>query len=487
MKKYLIKIKEDKSLKKYFGVLFIIYIIALFPIFRGNMNYIDDIARVYEGYAQWEYYSRYMSNFLSHIVHTGWYLPDISPLPQLLAVGIIVISSLIIIYLIKEEKEINIWDIIASIPVGLSPYFLECLSFKYDAPYMAISVLASVAPLLLRRRKAVIYCMSIVMGTLLMCTTYQASSGIFPVIVVMLAFLGWNNQDEWKRILAFIIKSVIGYLSGLGIFILFIMKHVEGDYSNNIAKFKEIIVHYIYYLKYVVTDFRKIWLLTIAVIIITFIILAVIESKKNKVAASILALLTSILMLLLSFGLYPALEVPEFQPRSMYGFGIIIALFAISSVKYEKRSYVPKLATCILGWMFIVFAATYGNAFSVQEKYTDFRIQEVVQDLSEIEEIANKEECIVQLDGTIGYAPIIKNMPQNYNMLTRLIPITFCGKWIWGGYKFYNYYGLTNVKWEEDKDVDNYQDWPLIQKSAYHEIYKQENHIVIRLKENIVQ
>lgn len=480
-------IEKRKNFVRGFGILFVVYIVALFPMFRANVNYIDDIARVYEGYAQWEYYSRYMSNFLSHIVHAGWYLPDISPLPQLLAVGIMVITSILMIYLIKGKAEISIWDIIAAIPAGLSPYFLECLSFKYDAPYMAISVFASVCPLLFRKKNTVLYAVTVIIGTIFMCTTYQASSGVFPLLVILLAFHMWNNQKKWKIILSFVIKSAISYLVGLGIFMLFIMKHVEGDYSNNIATVSEIFTHYGQYFNLVWTDFRKIWLILIGILIILFVILSTIQSSRNKILAFMCTIITSILLLSLSFGLYPALETPEYQPRSMYGFGIVIAVLAISCVNCNRGKLFSRIAVCILGWMFVVFAATYGNAFKVQDNYTDFRIQEVIQDLSQVDEVANNEECIVQLDGTIGLAPIIKNMPQNYNMLNRLIPITFCGKWIWGGYKFYNYYGLTNIKWEEDKDVDNYQDWPLIQKSAYHEIYKKDNHIVIRLKENTVQ
>lgn len=42
--------------------------------------------------------------------------------------------------------------IAAVVPLGLSPWFLECFSYKFDSPYMALSVLASVIPFIFGRR-----------------------------------------------------------------------------------------------------------------------------------------------------------------------------------------------------------------------------------------------------------------------------------------------------------------------------------------------
>ena len=151
------KISQYKFLIKPFLCIMIIFAIAIIAIIRADYYYVDDAKRAAEGVAGWVNFSRYITEFLAPILHADTYLTDISPLPQLLAVCIMAITGVIVLYIYKNEKKFSIWEVIAVIPLGLSPYFLECLTFKYDAPYMALSVLASVVPLLFRKKKKTTY------------------------------------------------------------------------------------------------------------------------------------------------------------------------------------------------------------------------------------------------------------------------------------------------------------------------------------------
>ena len=94
-----IKLKDYKSIiiKPYIYI-FIILTICITALIRADFNYIDDLGRVAEGYRGWNKFSRYTSTFLSSFIHTSKYLTDISPLPQLLAVGIMSFAGVIILY-----------------------------------------------------------------------------------------------------------------------------------------------------------------------------------------------------------------------------------------------------------------------------------------------------------------------------------------------------------------------------------------------------
>jgi hypothetical protein len=72
-------------------------------------------------------------------------------------------------------------------------------------------------------------------------------------------------------------------------------------------------------------------------------------------------------------------------------------------------------------------------------------------------------------------------MPQNYQMLNRLVPITFRENWDWGEFGFFNYYGLKNVVLDEDIDLTTY-DLPIIEEHMYHTIRGKDNYILIELK-----
>ena len=65
-------------------------------------------------------------------------------------------------------------ELVAVAIVALNPYFLECLSYKFDAPYIAVAILAMIIPLLFRKKEGRMVCLIVMMGTLVTCTTYQS-------------------------------------------------------------------------------------------------------------------------------------------------------------------------------------------------------------------------------------------------------------------------------------------------------------------------
>ena len=214
---------EYKFMLKPFMWISLIFAIGLIAIIRADFNYCDDLRRVALGFNGWDGFSRFNSSFLAYFIHGDNYLTDISPLPQLLAACIMALACVIILSVYKKDKKISLLDIIAVIPIGLSPYFLECFSYKYDAPYMAISVLASVFPLLFMHKRKVIYSIVIIISMLIMCTTYQASSGIFVMLILLLCLKKWNEGESIKENFKFMILSFSNYLIALIIFKVFIM------------------------------------------------------------------------------------------------------------------------------------------------------------------------------------------------------------------------------------------------------------------------
>ena len=68
------RVKEGARLT---GLFCGIYILALFSLLRAGFHYKDDLGRAFEGYRHWEYASRYLSNWLSVILHTDTNLAEI--------------------------------------------------------------------------------------------------------------------------------------------------------------------------------------------------------------------------------------------------------------------------------------------------------------------------------------------------------------------------------------------------------------------------
>lgn len=478
--------KDHRSLIiKNFICLAIIYAISIIAIIRANFKYIDDLGRVAGGYAGWSNFSRYTSSFLSTVIHGDTYLTDISPLTQLLAVVILALSSAILLYILMEKKTFSIWGIIAVLPLGLSPYFLECISYKYDSPYMALSILASIFPFILYSSGYIFYSIASFIGTIIMCTTYQAASGIYPMIVVLLCFIFWSKGKQIKDIFKLLIVSVLSYGIGMLFFRVFLMLPAEGYVSNSIPSISQIIPetikHLYQYFMQIITDFKNIWLILIVLMGIACLYIATRDSTRKKYFALPVAIITFGIMALLCFGLYPVLSNPLYDPRAMYGFGVFIALMGVF-IANAIKVYPAKIVCFALSWLFIGFSFTYGNALSEQINWTNFRVTSVIQDLNDLEVFKTDEIKTVQLDGNIGKSPVINNMPQDYQMLNRLVPTTFGGTdWYWQQEYFYSYFGLKNIKWDVTKDLTTY-DLPVIKDTMYHTIKGNDEYVLIELK-----
>lgn len=477
--------KLINTYKKPFLILFSIYVIAMTAIFRANFNYKDDIGRIAWGSKGWDDFSRYINCFLSSFIHADSYLTDVSPLPQLLAIVLLTLSSIILLKILLEKKKFSLWELIAVIPLGLSPYFLECLSFKYDSPYMALSIFVSIVPLLFYKKSLFKYLIIIIICILMMCMSYQASSGIFPMIVILISLKRYINKENFKSILSFIFISIVGYILGLFIFKYFFMHDVDTYVSNSIPELSELFPTIIgnlgIYFNYIINDFKIEWLIFIGILCLGYMCAVIYNSKCNKSISFILALFSVGLMLVLSFGMYSVLEVPLFLPRTMYGFGLFIVLLGVYIVS-SRKLYITKLFYFVLCWSFFVFSFTYGNALYIQNEYTNFRLESVLNDLKDMDIFMDDFYNRTQIKGSVGYAPVLRNMPQDYDMLNRLIPISFQNSnYILGRIEFLEYYNLNMLIWEENVDLSDFN-LPILKDTMYHTIRGNERYLLVILK-----
>jgi len=444
------------GLGKAFCLLTAVYLLAMAAILRANFYYIDDFGRAAFGYKEWPFFSRYLSSAISTYLHGDNYLTDVSPLPQLVSAGILGLSGVLVLACVYDRKAFSLWELASVIPLGLNPYFLECLSYKYDSPYMALSILGAVFPLLFRGQAFMVYLFASVAGTLTVCTTYQAASGIYPMLVVVIALGMWQKKGTLREAALFCGKSTLSYGMGLVLFQQLILRP-EKTYAGTIASpgalLPTVVGNYQKFYSLVLSDLKPLWLLLIAALAAAFWVRLFLTPGSKRLISAAAATAGLLFMFLLCFGVYPALADASFDPRAMYGFGAMVALISVCAA--EGRPFVPvKLISAVLSWTFFVFSFTYGNALSVQKAYTDFRVETVLEDLNEMEAFQSGNMIRLEFTGSIGKSPVLRNMPQNYGILNRLVPETFCGGWMWGEYGIRNYYNLKNADWIEGTVTD---------------------------------
>lgn len=475
------EIRADKA----FFLLFFLYVVGISAILRTNFYYKDDAARAIFGYKQWDYFGRFLSTALATLVHTGDFLSDIAPLPQLLAMGVLALSGVLVLYILYDRPYFTLWELISVVPLGLNPYFLECLSYRFDAPYMAVSILGGILPLLFFRKKTGTYILAGMLGILMVCTTYQAATGVFPMLVIALALKQWNEGGKFRDSLSFCLKSLAGYGLGLVYFKAILMRPANAGYvSNAMPGVGELIPNTLTnlgrYFAYVKSDFKPYWLVLVVLIALGFLWVTVGKTRRKKWVSGAVSLAALVLMGVLCFGIYPMLATPLFEPRGMYGFGVFIAI--IGAVAVRGRGNVPgKLPGIVLAWAFFVFSFTYGNALDLQKEYTEFRMQLVIQDLNELEPLQSEQTVTVHLSGSIGRTPLLYYQPQDYQMLNRLLPATFSGGDDLTQYRFFYYYGLPNLRMAEPKERPP-ENLPILKDTLYHTISGEDGYLLIHLK-----
>lgn len=484
---------DKKQFFKYFFCFLIIFLLGIYSLIRANFNYIDDLGRTHKGYRGWQNFSRYISNILSVFIHTGTYLADISPLPQIIAVIFLSISGILLLRILSDNKQFSIIKVFALIPLGLSPYFLECLSFKFDSPYMALSILVSIIPFIFTPKELVQindkkdyiealklylpYFYFSVIGILMMLMSYQAASGIYPILVLLIALKNWNKKEPFAF---FTIVSIIAYIFALIIFKFFFMIVVDNYVSNKIALFSSLKNLKKYYLL-LKGDYKAWWNLLQILIVILFPILTAINSKRNKLLAFFAGLLAISFIIIMAFGLYPLLSAPLWAPRAMYGVGVALACISLIVVDLSK-CFVCKIPSITICWVFFVFSFAYGNALAEQKRYTDFRIHLLISELESIPEFSTKEKKKVQLSGNIGLSPVLNNeMKKSAHILKRLVPTTFASGQFWREYYFYNYFSLRNIV-SAGKTELNESDMKILRDGMYYTIKGDGESFIIKIK-----
>ena len=426
------------NFKKAFIYGIILYALALFALIRGDIYYCDDWGSSIRE-TSWNHFSRYLGTFiLSDFATLGKGSLDLSPLPQIMGVCFVIISSMILIYLIR--KKFDLLGIIASLPLGLSPYFLQNLSYKFESLFMGVAVFLAILPFLFKDNRKIFIVVSII-SLFLMFMTYQATNAIYIILSIYFAFSSFFLEKKGlKESAIFLCVCAVNLiLSGL-IYKIIALKPVN-EYIVAYAsdKMLPIDTHFFMglwtnlttYLTTIYNDFKHtayIWL--IALMCVCFIINIAIHSNYPKILSIFCSIVFLIIGLCASFGLYIVLDSPLFEPRAFCGFNAFVAVIAISSISVESNKifhYVSITIAIITAYFLISFANIYGNALKKQDEYLDFRAKLLLEDLGD--NIPKNANAMVDLRIYIDKHAVAQRFADKYGDISRLVPKVANNDW----------------------------------------------------------
>ena len=486
-------IKEKyEDLKRPVMKLTVIYAVAISALIRANMRYKDDVGRTLYGYRRWDAASRYLSDLLSMILHTSEKVHDISPLTQLIACLLIAIASAVLCMVISGGKFTR-KTMIASLPMGLSCFFLECFSFKYDSPYMALSAVAAMLPFLFLNCSRFVYCSVSMIGILVACTTYQASLGIYPMMVIILFFKYWST-GRWtvKEGTKFSLISAAVW-SGTILFYRFVMVRKIPTYTSDHLLSPRNMLHgiirnYRKYFKHIMSDYNRVWSVLMLIIILGCLMLMIARSVRKLLPTILFAVVSLASMSLLCYGVFIAMETPRYNLRLMTGFGYLTAIMMVyitggaddSEIKARKLSVIPIFASMAFSWCMFSFSFIYGNALNYQMQYTETIRTMLVNDLVHSDLINSGNVKKIQIKKNIGRCPETKAAVDDFPVLDRLIPATL-SNYLWARPTVFNSMNIPNIQICTDVNLRKLG-LPEILDTAYYTIYGNDEYILAVMK-----
>jgi hypothetical protein len=311
--------------------------------------------------------------------------------------------------------------------------------------------------------------------------TYQASSGILPMIVVALLVKLWSQKASIQKMVSVVLPAALGYILGMLMFRLFFMDTIEDSYVDAAFSINAIVPNLIVIFRTLLNRLTPIWMILMLAIIFGYVRSLVFSAKRGKWSTLGVAIGGIIAMLILFCGVYIILEEPSLSPRAMYGLSIPIAVGCIQ-ISQSGKQFLGKTAILLLSMSFFVFSLTFGNALQEQKAYTDLRLQLVLSDIAGTDAVNSGGKVSVQVVGTVGRPGQLKGTIEEYPLLEEIVPVQLAASdWYWGDYQLLHYTGLEDILVPAETDLEALN-LPIIVDNIYHTIKGDGEHLLIVLK-----
>lgn len=464
----------------------VFYYFCFFKIIDADFYYADDIWRSDSGSRSWIGFSRYISEFLSIVFHTNVYLPDIAPLTTFISILLMSVTTILLSIILNKEK-IHVLQLLSISLAFIAPFFAQNFSYRFDSPYMVLSILFPVIPFLYIANYKVFMFTSII-SLILCCMSYQAGSSIYILLTIYIATRRWLQKKSYPEIGAFIGFAATAFIIALFLFkILFMntMTNSSDDYFSTIIRPSSILPNSISYMKNTFYLFGGLWTkASLILVVVVSLFVNVKRSHQNRILTACVLCIIFTVAYILSFGAYLVFERTLMAPRAFIGFNVFIALicysiFDMQHVKKNKEliysSLILILPVVALIYGCVVFLYAYGNCLSKQKVYQTFRTELLLADIQKFADHTQKINISIQ--GSIGLSNGISVTAKEYPLIQQMIPCLPSEGSIWNESLFNTYNFIF-----EDTGLPLNQKYPELISTYYHTIFGENNHFYIQLK-----
>ena len=438
-------------------------VVYLLPLLLSNRSYVDDMGRTLEGYATWRYAGRPLADVIMAALNLGTPLVDLSPLTQLLGVSAVGLASFYL-YRMLDHDEVPLGiPIIASCMLLFNPFFLECMSYKFDSLPMGLSVGLAVLASLPGDRSWLSLGRAIVSLVAARCL-YQVSANLVPALGLITAIAMTTRGENAAAIGGYLGRVAVTFVAALLIYWMLTRLMTINEYGASLTSplpaglegARAAAENVVRSALWVASGFSSVQLalllvgLTLAWVYSAYLGILILRGSGALLVRAGLALLFFLAPILLSvcwFGLSNLFAVVFFAPRLFIGVGataVYLAYFASLAVYAALAKLWPRrdqlwrklsVAVCAAP---LVFAATvaygFGTAQAAQQRFEDVVITQIIEAL---DAHGTKEGSELAIVGIEPFAPDAAPQAKKFPLFDHeLIPRYLRGGWSWARWAF---------------------------------------------------
>ncbi len=448
-----------------FCILLGVYCLGIVTILQSNRFYIDDIGRALYGYAGWFTSARPVAEVFSYLFYMGGTTFDSSPFSQILAAAFLAAAALCLCIVLRAP--FGAGTILALIPMGLSPYGLENLSYKFDAPQMSLALLLSVLPYAFFRRGGKTFFFTGLVCLFCAASIYQPTLSAYLAVGCYIMMLHTVSREKSMRLARVFARLALPFCIAMGICAAqtpYWLNRTRSPYIHLVSSMPSpadmpasIAANCRTYARILLEDWGANplgWLLILLfACFLAFLAGRWLRSRRHAGPASLARLgllgLLSVCFLLTPIGVVGVLPHPVWAPRAFCGFGTAMALMLLALQGAAARSAVLRMPFFVLSGVLclqlVIFAQVYGNILTGQNNWERTRIAFMAQGLSRF--MAETGVRDVFFRNSVGLTPLAAAPIRTYPLLGHLVVVPLAQGWEWG-YEQLKIYGV-NVRQPE--------------------------------------
>jgi hypothetical protein len=453
------------------------------------------MGRSMEGYLDWAADGRPLASVLFYFINLGKPAVNLAPLGQILALAILAAACVSLSAAFRVRNPIH--AAIGTLPLGANPYFLNNLSYQFDAPLMAAAVLCAVmAANTLTKAGGARFSSGLLLIAALM--LYQPAASTFLVIIFFsIAIRSFHQENGFSFIFKKLGELLAVSIVSVGFYILAVSFKLNAYAIENGSAWKldeavpgvwKNLSNYwwrIYEDWH--TDFAA---LAAGLVIATALGSLLVSGPSRGVSQRVMAATCVIGAILFSLG--PLLLLGDLnllKPRIFLGLGAVLAVSSLQVLRVTSIGGAPRgvfnailrLPVYGLAYSLIVIAYATAAAAAAQKEFEDSFLSRVAYD---IDSVSNPTTHTIGFIGSPPISPILANTGRKYPVVLRTIPNPIADNWYWGHRKMQLYGVALGYGEVPDKLADTIRAGklpPALSRRQY-DIYIHDELAVVRFK-----